>query len=288
MKLALGTVQFGLAYGIANKTGQMAATEAEAILALARRHGVDTLDTAVAYGSSESVLGALGARSWNVITKLPAAPADCESISLWVEEQARASRERLQVDTLHGLLLHRPAQLLEPGGNELYSSLRALKATGRVRKIGVSIYSPQELEPLFRRFELDLVQAPLNILDRRLVDSGWAAKLKQADVEIHTRSAFLQGLLLMPGDSRPAKFARYADVWTEWDTWLCRTQLKPAEACLRYACGIGAVDKVVVGVDSAAQLAEILQAAKGELPSLPSFGPLPDDRLLNPSSWSEL
>ena len=112
MKLALGTVQFGLNYGIANLAGQVGLTEAQAILSHARKCGLDTLDTAVNYGDSEQRLGEIGVTDWQVISKLPALPEQCDDVATSVRNQVQASLERLRNTKLQGLLLHRPEQLL--------------------------------------------------------------------------------------------------------------------------------------------------------------------------------
>jgi aryl-alcohol dehydrogenase-like predicted oxidoreductase len=288
MKLALGTVQFGLDYGVANTSGRVTAQEANGILQRAQVCGMDTLDTAIAYGDSESVLGQLGIEQWKTVTKLPAVPEDCKDVSQWVQDQIQQSITRLGVRQLHGVLLHRPAQLLEQTGNALYDALQSIKAQGMTHKIGVSVYGPAELEALFDTYALDLVQAPLNILDRRLVESGWASKLQSAGVEVHTRSAFLQGLLLKPATQRPAKFNLWADVWNVWDRWLERQGLTPLQACIRYVTSLPQIDRVVVGVDTAVQLNQIVEAADGKLVTLPEFDTLQDARLINPASWNQL
>lgn len=288
MKLALGTVQFGLDYGVANTSGRVTVQEAGAILQRAQACGLDTLDTAIAYGESETVLGQLGIERWNTVTKLPAVPDDCQDIALWVNEQIHQSINRLGVRQLHGVLLHRPAQLLEKMGPALYGALQSIKAQGKTRKVGVSVYGPSELDALFDAYALDLVQAPLNILDRGLVETGWAARLHDAGVEVHTRSAFLQGLLLMPAGRRPAKFNPWTNVWCAWDGWLERQGLTPLKACLRYVTNLPQINRVVLGVDTAAQLQQIVQAADGMLPTMPEFPDLQDTRLINPASWNQL
>ncbi|SUX29961.1 aldo/keto reductase [Chromobacterium vaccinii] len=288
MKLALGTVQFGMEYGVANAAGRTTKEEASSILRLARQANMDMLDTAIAYGDSESVLGLLGVQSWKIVTKLSAVPDGCSNVGLWVREQVNASLKRLGTSKLYALLLHRPAQLFEENGRALFAALQLLKAEGLVEKTGVSVYGPTELKLIFNHFPLDLIQAPLSIVDRSLVDSGWGDRLKRAGVEIHTRSAFLQGLLLMPAHSRPVKFNRWENVWSEWERWLTMTGLTPLQACLRYANTLDCVDRVVVGVDSVRHLSQIIEAVTGELPSLPSFKPLQDDRLINPASWNQL
>lgn len=287
-KLALGTVQFGLDYGVANSTGRVLPQMASSILTCAYTAGINTLDTAIAYGDSESVLGTLGISNWKVVTKLPAVPDNCCDIPKWVADEVHASLQRLRTNKLHALMLHRPAQLLEPIGKTLYGALQTVKTEGLANKIGVSVYGVKELEQIFQNFQFDIVQAPFNILDRRLVTSGWASRLQQVGVEVHSRSAFLQGLLLMPEDQRPKKFQRWANIWSEWSRWLKESGLTPLEACTRYVCGLDCIDRVVVGVDNTNQLQDILDSAQGPSPNLPDFEFLADDRLINPASWSQL
>jgi aryl-alcohol dehydrogenase-like predicted oxidoreductase len=144
------------------------------------------------------------------------------------------------------------------------------------------------LDQLLNSYDLDLVQAPLNLMDRRLVDSGWAKQLKDANIELHTRSAFLQGLLLMPAHQRPLKFKRWSDVWAVWDDWLLETNLTPLEACLRYLNSIHEIDRIVVGVDTEVHLLQIVKASQGYLESMPNFRDRLDARLINPAAWPKL
>ncbi len=216
-RLVLGTVQLGMAYGIANRDGQVSAEEAAAILAQAREGGIRTLDTAIAYGESEQRLGQIGVRDWQVISKLPPIPAGTSDVRAWVRSSLEGCLMRLGIPRLHGLLLHRSQDLIGPHAATLGAALEEVKAEGRVSKLGVSIYSPDELEPLYSRFALDLVQAPFNVVDRRLETSGWLARLRSGGTEVHVRSAFLQGFLLMPPAERPAHFARWNTLWATWD-----------------------------------------------------------------------
>lgn len=288
MKIALGTVQFGLEYGVANQTGRVPLEEVENILQEASARGVDTLDTAIAYGDSETILGQAGVSGWNGVTKLPALPEGCADVAAWVETQIKGSLSRLGVGQLHGVLLHRPEQLLGEYGRQLFEAMQHLKTQGITRKIGVSIYGPEELDRLMPDMRFDIVQAPLNILDRRLVESGWASRLMSQGTELHVRSVFLQGLLLLPPDKRPDKFERYVSLWYEWSRWLDEVQLTPLQACLGYVLGVKEVDKVIIGVDSVKQLKEILAASYASLPSLPNWPQPIDTDLINPACWSQL
>lgn len=287
-RLALGTVQFGFEYGIANKSGRVSAEAAGAILREASTHGMDVLDTAINYGDSESVLGAVGVADWKIVSKLPAIPDECPDVAVWVHDQIEGSLARLGVSQLYGLLLHRPDQLFGQHGRSLLDALGRGKEQGHVHKLGVSVYTPDDLAPMSDVMQIDLVQIPLNILDRRLVESGWARRLKLKGTELHVRSAFLQGLLLLPASRRPAKFERWQSIWSVWDRWLQDTGLTPLQACLRYCLSVDEVDKVVVGVDSADQLREILAAAHGALDGIPTWPQAPNPDLINPAHWNQL
>lgn len=284
-RLALGTVQFGLPYGIANKTGQVTRLDAKAILKSALANGIDTIDTAIAYGDSETCLGEIGTQSFKVVTKLPAIPDSCPDINAWVKQQVNASITRLGVTRLYGLLLHRSDQLLGQNGTALYRALQTLKDDGQVQKIGISIYSPSELVALIPRYHFDLVQAPFNLVDRRLYSSGWLQRLKDADIEIHTRSAFLQGLLLMAKADIPEKFLPWNDLWLKWHRWLTDNDALAVNTCLSFALSFPEIDRVVVGADSAVQLAQIVNAVNSQsnvdLPDLQCE----DENLINPAKW---
>lgn len=284
-RLALGTVQFGLDYGVANRDGRPALDEVARILETAAASGIDTLDTAIAYGESEARLGAIGVTGWKVVTKLPAAPADCADLAGWVVAEVEASLRRLRVDRVHAVLLHRPAQLFGASGPGLMLGLQRLKDEGLAAKTGVSIYAPDELDALFAVSKPDLVQSPLNILDRRLLRSGWLERLQTRGVEVHTRSAFLQGLLLMDAGARPAYFERWQPLWQAWDDWLRSAQLTPLQACVRHALSVGSCQRVVVGVDSVNQLRQIVAASATEGLSPPAALAIDDADLLNPAHW---
>ena len=255
------------------------------MLELAAASGIDTLDTAIGYGGSEACLGAAGVSSFKIVTKLPSVPARCRDIKAWVHEQASASMARLGVDELYGLLLHRSGDLLGSNGDVLYRSLLGLREKGIVLKLGVSIYSPQELDAIPKLFSVDLVQAPFNLIDQRLHSTGWLDRLKSNGVEVHTRSVFLQGLLLMPRASVPSWFARWDGLWDSWHKWLSVNQVSAVQACLAFPLAFEGIDRVVVGADSAKQLEQILGAAsKKPLRKLPDLG-CGDESLINPSQW---
>lgn len=284
MKLALGTVQFGLNYGIANRNGQVKPSEIAVILQAARSAGIDTIDTAIAYGDSEARLGVEDLSGFRVISKLPPLNGDATAIPAMVD----ASLQRLGIPSLAGLLLHRSSDLSDPAGRQVHDALAELKARGKIGKIGVSIYDPAELEPIFDQYAIEIVQAPFNVFDRRLAESGWLDRLSAASIEVHTRSAFLQGLLLMDAKDRPAKFARWQGPLTAWHGWLAKSQQTPVNAALGFACGDSRINRVVVGVDSPLQLAEVVTASRLGPANVPKFILEDAPTLINPANWPNL
>lgn len=283
----LGTAQFGSTYGIVNTDSKIENEEAKAILLLARMKGIDILDTAIGYGDSEACLGGVGVSEFKIITKLPPVPPVCNDIPRWVNEQIESSLSRLAVNSLYGVLLHRPIQLSGPLGDSLYSALLSIKESGQAKKIGISIYHPNELENVTARYDIDIVQAPVNIIDQRLIASGWLSKLNASGIEVHARSAFLQGLLLTPMEKIPLKFLKWEHVWRKWHGWLREYGVSPLQACIQFLDSCSEIDRIVIGVDNLEQLAQVIQAADYQ-----SLQPLPDisstdQNLINPSRWSQ-
>ena len=286
MRLALGTAQFGLDYGVANTGGKVKSDQVRAILACAANHGVNTLDTAIAYGDSEQCLGAAGVTGWQIVSKLPAFSVSDDKVEDWVQASLHGSLERLRVPSLDGLLLHRPQQLLGSHGKRLYQALDSLKHQGLVKKIGISIYDPEELDILWPHYRFDLVQVPFNIIDRRIVLSGWLERMSESGVEVHARSAFLQGLLLMQPSARLERFRRWQPLWEQWDHWLDDQGMSALQACLGFVVAQPEISRVVVGVDSLSQLQEILACAALKTVSPPAKLYSADEELINPSRWS--
>lgn len=287
-RIALGTAQFGLPYGVANQKGQLGQLEANQAVKIAENGGIDTIDTAILYGNSESSLGRAGITGFKVVTKLPAIPEDCSNVGAWIYEQVEASISRLNTKKLYGLLLHRPAQLLDANGDQIYAAMMHLKEIGKVQKIGISTYSTDELAVFTKYFDFDLIQAPFNLIDRRLLTSGWLAKLNGKGVEIHVRSVFLQGLLLMSKKSTPSKFQPWSNIWHQWHEWLDINKVSALQACISFALSFKEIDKVVVGIDDTDHLQDILLAANNkkiyEYPNIISES----EDLINPANWSKL
>lgn len=291
MKLGLGTVQFGLDYGVSNRAGRVPGEEVGRMLVAAEHAGVRVLDTAHLYGDSEQAIGgALPAGAGlRVVTKTPrfgaAAITDVHADAL--EAAAKLSRERLGRDRLGGLLLHHAPDALAPGSERLFERMAALKQRGWVDKIGVSVYGPDELEPIVETHAIDLVQIPFNVLDQRLAQRpALLRKLGERGVEVHVRSAFLQGLLLMDPGGVGAYFAPWKGTLVEMRRRAEAAGLSPLALALRFALAAPFADAVIVGATSTAELGEIISAAElaKQLPGVADLAST-DDALINPARW---
>ncbi len=275
-------------YGVANVRGKVPKAEVSEIVRMAQSSGMNTLDTAASYGDSELRLGEVGVVDWRIVSKIPPLPNGAEA-DTWVRRTVERSLLNLRVSALDGLLLHRHSDLGGKYGERLYRTMLSIKKEGLVKKIGVSVYGPGDLDSSCGRFALDLVQAPLNLIDRRLVTSGWLSRLKREGIEVHVRSPFLQGLLLMRSEDRPRKFRPWSGLWKRWDDWQRQhSALSSVSACLAYPLAFEEVDRVVIGVDSVTQL-EHITAAERTLThdSIPDIS-CDDEQLVNPANWNLL
>lgn len=285
MKLALGTAQFGMQYGVANHAGKPSEVEVKEILQIASSLGINTLDTAIAYGDCEERLGRIGVPNWQIISKLPALTGNLTSVYDEVRAAVQDSLQRLRVDRIYGLLLHRPEQLLEKNGDTIYRALEQIKIDGLVHKLGISVYDPVSLEMILPSFSFDLVQTPFSPFDQRVILSGWASRLKSLEIELHVRSIFLQGLLLMRNDKRPNQFDRWSPLWNKWHEWLRDMNITALQACLGFVASFPQIDRILVGVENANQLLEIVEGIQRPAIVLPDEFCSSDLGLINPANW---
>ena len=284
-RVAIGTVQFGVRYGVANQLGIISFDEASKILQEAFTHGINTLDTAISYGVSEEVLGQIGVRPWKVISKFPRIPEGVRDISGHLFELVEISLKRLNIESLDGFLMHDPSQLLESSGDVIYQTLCDMRQQGIVKNVGISIYEPEHLGTLLEARDFNIVQAPFNIFDQRMQNSGWIQELCTKNIEFHARSIFLQGLLLM--SKRPSFFDKWNNVFATWEKWISDTGLTPLEGALYCAFSNVLIKKIIIGLDSLEHLHEMIQAIAAVQKiqyTIPKFEAI-DPTLLNPSQW---
>ena len=303
--LCLGTVQFGLTYGINNRSGRPEQERVFAILDRALAAGIDRLDTAAAYGEAEKVLGEYirsrqVADKVKVVTKLRPDFLDNTSKRTISFEQAltnevQASLERLGLAQLDGYLLH-SASIEQLEHAELGAAMAGIRESGLVNQVGASLYTPEQAMTALKTDWLDAVQVPYNILDRRLDQVGFFDRnsRRAQSLTVYVRSLLLQGLLMMPEQEIPSHLSGIAPHLRELDQWLAGQGIDRLTAAFGFVSSRPGVDAVVVGVDSLEQLEQYLalSAQIGDFSTILSeglqrFGEI-EPRLLSPNLWEAL
>jgi aryl-alcohol dehydrogenase-like predicted oxidoreductase len=288
-KLAIGTAQFGLNYGITNQNGQVELAEVKNILKYAKKNQIITIDTAIAYGTSELSIGNSNINGLKIFTKLPNILKSSDDIDFSINRLVDQSMTNLKVSQLEGIFFHNPLQLLSKEGKQIWDSVRKIKKEGKIKKIGISVYNPGEIERLWNIFSFDAIQAPFNILDRRIKTSGWLKKMNESDVEVHVRSVFLQGLLLMNPIERNILFSKWKSTWIFMDSWLNKNNLSPIEAALGFVLSEKLINYIVIGVESKDQLKQIVEIAKRKFnqDDFPESLSIEDLDLIEPVNWRQ-
>lgn len=293
-QLGLGTAQFGLDYGITNKTGRVDVESAREILEVASRGGIKIIDTAQAYGMAEKLLGeALPAgNKARIVTKFAPSPTPGRAIDLrdraYWDKCFKKSCEDLQREEIDTLLLHDPNALKRDGHNILEDWMISLKERGLVKKLGISAYEIGEIRENQMEWS-DVLQLPSSVLDQRLITSDNMARIRECGIEIHARSAFLQGLLLTPESGWPT--------WTPAEARANHSKLsrlaeekgcRLLDLALGYFKDQDRIDVVIVGVSKLSEIIAILDSWNKKSPWNQDewrYWASNDRTLIDPRNW---
>jgi aryl-alcohol dehydrogenase-like predicted oxidoreductase len=268
-----------------NRGGKLSDEVVAEIMQVASNSGIRTLDTASAYGDCHEVLGRIGTNGWRVISKIPAIPDNCKDVTGFIAKIFENTLENLRADKIQCLLLHNSEDLLARYGDEVFSCLKRFRSQQLVSKVGVSIYGPSCLSDITDRYEIDMVQAPINILDNQIDESGWLERLANLGIEFHARSIFLQGVLLSSEIQANKFFSRWDNLFLDFDNWVKRSGVSALEKCVSHVRSFENVSCIIVGVDSVRQLCDVLAAMNHKPARAPSFTSRDFDTLINPSRW---
>ena len=283
-RIVLGGAQLGLPYGILNGGETLSREEVARILDTAVDHGIDSIDTAIAYGQSESIIGETSQNRFKIISKLPPLPVDISNVSEWVHSQVQGSLSRLKCTSLDALLLHRPQDLTGAQGAELYAAIGSLMAEKMIHRFGVSIYSPDDLEGIIGTFDIHVVQAPLNVFDRRIL--GVTDQLSALNIEVHARSVFLQGVLIASPKDRPQRFEPWSEHFSLFDEWVRSSGVSAMACCLGFALQQPGIAKLVIGTTSAESLDEIMNSIPNSVLEVPTHLQSSVEQLIDPRFWN--
>lgn len=282
LKLALGTVQFGLPYGINNKSGLPTDVELMSLFKLAKESGIEVLDSAQGYGNAEERIGKLSNNEFRIVTKFKT----IESSYLFNKE-LNESLNKLNLDFVYGYMAHDGNLLIE--NPSWWIELMEVKNRGLVKKIGYSLYSIKQLESLLdKQIIPDIIQFPYNVLDRSF--EPYMSELINLGVEIHTRSVYLQGLLQMDYSMLPSHLGALKPSLKQLRRIADKHGVSVGELCLGFAISNPSINKVVIGVDSENQLAENIKFSKNAKLTKELINELytievNDTSLLDPSNW---
>lgn len=271
-KIGLGTVQFGIPYGISNKQGQTEESEVSLILNYAREFGIKILDTASAYGTSEQVLGKNDLSGFKIVSKFL-----LHNSRKSISQQLHDSLTYLKSQSLYGYMAHRPMEIVS--NPKLWDELIQLKAEGFIKKIGFSFNEIHEVETVLSLGLIpDIIQVPYNYLDNRF--EPYMKVLNENGCEIHTRSAFLQGLFFSEiynlnaffDDVKPIiqKLQKYGD--------------SLPVMLLKYCTDKSFINKVIFGVNTLSQLKNNIKDIS-VTHNLPLQTECIDESILIPSQW---
>jgi aryl-alcohol dehydrogenase-like predicted oxidoreductase len=281
-KIVLGTVQFGLKYGINNQFGVPNDNEITSIFNEAYKSGISILDSASSYGDAEIKISKLSKVSFEIISKFPQISSEDVFFDILFN-----SLNNLKIDYLHGFLAHNANSIIE--NPSIWKYLEKAKNKKYVKKIGYSLYTIEQLEKLLElNFYPDIVQLPYSLLDRKF--EQYFSFLREKSVEIHVRSVFLQGLYFRQTNNLPANLVKLTKPLNQIDELCEKYKLNKAALALNFAVQNKSIDKVVIGVDKLVQLKENIDMVNiwnyndnifDEIKSIIVENP----ELLNPNNW---
>lgn len=298
-RLILGTVQFGLDYGIANKTGKPSKEDVRKILLFALKSGINVLDTANAYGDSEKILGEIldnypKKEDIKIITKLsPQIDENTgyKNIKNQIEQSINSSLSNLNLDSIPIYMLHRAEHMTIKDGI-IIKNLSKLKNRGLIHNIGTSIYTPREAEIALSIDEISAIQVPFNVFDHRLINSGFFEKAHAKSVAVFVRSIYLQGLILMKNNDVPYNLQGIIPFKNQLNEICNDSDRTINEVAMKFPLMQEGITGTVIGVDNLTQLMEninlynkpsleksIIKNVLSKFNSIPEY-------LLDPRQWS--
>lgn len=265
MKLCLGTVQFGISYGLKGRRPP-SMDEAMEMMTYAVANGVDAFDTAAAYGSAEEIVGEFVRRRLcprdkiQIITKFGMDIFDHEgdaSARQKIRDAACRSIKRLQTDYVDAFLCHVPAAVYD---QDVVEGLNALKQEGLARHVGITAYEVEDASACAANPTLDFLQIPLSVLDQRMASRKVIAQCETTGTVVHARSAFVQGLLLMDVNSVPRHLAGCVPVLREFSRLCADNGVDKRQVAISYVKRQRGVAGLVFGVHDMVQLQETISA----------------------------
>ncbi len=270
-KITLGTVQLGMEYGIANKSGKPSLEKAFEILDVATEGGINSFDTANKYGESEQVLGKYFSsprckiRNPLLTTKFaldPSKGTDRDSVEKQIYMFVESSLEKLNITKIPIYMLHNPKDMSQYG-DVVVKALKKLVDEGLIGKVGVSVYHPEEVEEMLKEDFYEAVQVPMNVFDLRMLRSGVLEKLRTRNKIVFVRSIYFQGLFFMELDAIPNSLEPIVKCIKELHQLAEMEGISVAQLAFSFIRDVEGVTSLVVGAETPEQVAENIRLMKG-------------------------
>ena len=231
-KIGLGTANFGLKYGIKSNK-KISFLKIKELILFAKKNRIKYIDTSQAYNNAEKIIGSFDLNKFKIIDKFKFYEKKIINPENKILDKLKNSFDNLNKKRIDSILFHNYKDCLRPESDEIFDYLVKLKNEKKISKIGVSINSPTEFFKIEKKFDFDIIQAPLNVFDRRLVTSGLKKKLDKKKIPVIIRSIYLQGLLLLNRNQRPNFFSD-KKLWQKWHNWTEKKQISKLEASLNF------------------------------------------------------
>tara|TARA_B100001750_G_C15376905_1_gene530322 strand:- start:55 stop:981 length:927 start_codon:yes stop_codon:yes gene_type:complete len=283
-KISIGTANFDKNYGAISSNKIFTINKINKILKESKKLKINTIDTSSTYGDVEKKLGNCNLKDWKVITKLPKLNLDSVSIEDQIFKYTLSSINRLNIKCLDSILVSDVSQIFSKRGDEIIKGLCKLKKEGITKRVGFSVYFPNETKSLLEVFTPDIIQIPYSVIDRRFEKNNLIRKLHDKNIKIYARSIFLQGILLTNSIGRDKYFDRkWKNVFRFWDNYISKNNLDPIEVCLSYVLKNKYIYKIVVGLNSKKKVENTIKVLNKKIIFPKNF--CNDENLLIPYKW---
>lgn len=286
-KLCFGTANFVKNYGI-NKSEGYNQKKIKIILNLLKQNKIKYIDTAINYKNVERKIGKFNLNFFEIYTKIPEIPKKIKNIDLWIHNQITLSLKKTNKFFFEGVFLHNPEDLLKNKNKQIFNTLETLKKQKKIKKIGVSVYDLKTLKRIIKEFKIDIIQIPYNLFDRGQKKKELLNILKKNKIEIHARSIFLQGVLLMDSNKLPQRLKKWKNKFIQLENWCMKNKVSKIQACLNAVLEDKIFNKVLISVENEKQLFQLLNAInKRNKKNYPKNLQTNEKKLIDPRLWKK-